>query len=734
MTTTKKRGDVHVIDNRQCSSFLSEFQQGRPAPSDQNSAVAPIDKVEAAALFQGIPPGLSPGETAALLAARGLKVFPCEPDSKKPATSRGFKDASTNVRLSADWVAFQPAPGTTVSCLSSDCNLAFEPGSAGLLVVDIDPKNAGDLTWEALEAQHGKIRTLEVCTPSGDRHLYFGGTVIAINKQLGRGIDTRCFGGYVLLPPSSINGKAYHWVDDTVPIAPLPQWIAEILNAQTADNADPATEARFQNWQAEGNEGWRFEFYLSLIGDHEGGNGFYAPMMSAAGAGVRLGMVADEIIARIAETARTANRCNHTAAEIADRIAKLPAAVASFQAKDAKEAAEAEAAAQNDAADADAEPDAEPEEAAEWISAADGAARLDQEVREFFQDPEGKLWFLPSPAGLGKTESALERALGYTTGWRPEDMRKPGDERPAEELILDQDLSYIPSEHRQVTFAVPRHTLAEELQDKAQKKLRTAEFYDDTPVMRGYGQDLCKRAPEARALAEKGLPIYGNLCENEKGRCAFFPGCPKLNQRRKAAQAPVGIVMHGHLTTDKWEPDRPGPNATKPWDGGHYWNQANSDVHIIDELPLGALVETKAHTAADVEKLGELLNVDIVEELKKENLLTALREAGCTEESLQARARKQELAEAKGSYILNPAVPNTPEQLKQLKPPRRLAPTLYRLAEELKSGREGRSYSLILKAGTVIAQGRRAPPIKGGLFLDATGSCGFRGKSPANPR
>jgi hypothetical protein len=42
MTTTKKRGDVHVIDNRQCSSFLSEFQQGRPAPSEQSSADAPI--------------------------------------------------------------------------------------------------------------------------------------------------------------------------------------------------------------------------------------------------------------------------------------------------------------------------------------------------------------------------------------------------------------------------------------------------------------------------------------------------------------------------------------------------------------------------------------------------------------------------------------------------------------------------------------------------------------------
>jgi putative DNA primase/helicase len=242
MTTTKKRGDVHVIDNRQCSSFLSEFQQGRPAPSEQNSAVAPIDKVKeaVASLFQGIPPGASPGETAALLAARGLKVFPCEPDDKKPATPHGFKDASTNVRLSGSgarqWATFKSAPGTAVSCPASDCNLAFEPGSSGLLVVDIDPKNGGNETWAELEAKYGRAPpTLEVLTPSGGRHLYFLGTVTAINKQLGRGIDTRCSGGYVLLPPSVVRRKPYRWIDDTVPIAPLPEWVAEILNAQGAN-------------------------------------------------------------------------------------------------------------------------------------------------------------------------------------------------------------------------------------------------------------------------------------------------------------------------------------------------------------------------------------------------------------------------------------------------------------------------------------------------------------------
>jgi hypothetical protein len=42
MTTTKNEGDVHVIDNHQCSSFSVEFQEGGSATDEQNSAAVPI--------------------------------------------------------------------------------------------------------------------------------------------------------------------------------------------------------------------------------------------------------------------------------------------------------------------------------------------------------------------------------------------------------------------------------------------------------------------------------------------------------------------------------------------------------------------------------------------------------------------------------------------------------------------------------------------------------------------
>jgi hypothetical protein len=572
MTTTKKRGDVHVIDNHQCSSFPSEFQQGRPAPSDQNSAVAPIDKVEAAALLQGIPPGLSPGETAALLAARGLKVFPCEPDSKKPATPRGFKNASTDVHLSGggerQWVTFKAETGRTVSWPATDCNLAFEPGSTGLLVVDIDPKNGGDESWTTLEAQHGKIRTLEVRTPSGGRHLYFLGTVTAINKQLGRGIDTRCAGGYVLMPPSSVNGKAYRWIDDTVPIAPLPEWIAEILNAQTADGADvdPEATARFQAWQDAGGEGGRFVYHLSLIGDHDGGKGFYDPMIRAAGAGVALGMTAVAILDQLRETARTADRRNHTLTDVKDRLSRMPDAIKSFQAKDARrrreaeemaaEVAEAEAeetevdpefeevfaaqqaedtAEQSDPAEQPnqhTETDPQAERTAHEAAVAIAKYRLKEELCAILNNPDPVKRLIKAAMGLGKTQTLLSLLAERTDPANPTPVlrferedRSLGEEEaePDIDALLNEDLSKLDTmspEIGQVVYAAQRHDLLEAAAEKVLKPaLRKRgwseeDIEENVVILSGRARDAstCLRPEEARLVSAAGGSVSDSLC------------------------------------------------------------------------------------------------------------------------------------------------------------------------------------------------------------------------------
>jgi hypothetical protein len=68
-----------------------------------------------------------------------------------------------------------------------------------------------------------------VKTPSGGSHFYFqappGSKLQNTQSVLGEFIDTRGVDGYVLMPPSvGAAGRSYE-VDDTFPIAPLPDWL-----------------------------------------------------------------------------------------------------------------------------------------------------------------------------------------------------------------------------------------------------------------------------------------------------------------------------------------------------------------------------------------------------------------------------------------------------------------------------------------------------------------------------
>jgi len=139
-------------------------------------------------------------------AAMGWPLFPCSNKSKKPLTSHGFKDATTDVGQLKAW------HGQHVGC-AWGCATSSERG-----VIDIDPRHGGDVTLASLEAQHGPLPlTPRVRTGGGGTHFYFrfpAGTGCAID--LFPGIDRRAEGGYVIIPPSKIDipeheGRTYAW-------------------------------------------------------------------------------------------------------------------------------------------------------------------------------------------------------------------------------------------------------------------------------------------------------------------------------------------------------------------------------------------------------------------------------------------------------------------------------------------------------------------------------------------
>jgi hypothetical protein len=252
--------------------------------------------------------------------------------------------------------------------------------------------------------------------------------------------------------------------------------------------------------------------------------------------------------------------------------------------------------------------------------------------------------------------------------------------------------------------------------------------------MKGYGQNLCKRPDEANALNKAGFPIYGNLCDSNRGRCPYFYDketdkmCPMIAQRRKNAEASILFAMHGHVLTDRLERDKPPPDLTRdPWEGGHYANLANAEPMIFDEFPITALIDEMTLRDSEIKKLSELLGIDFAAEARNDHLLQTLRSNGWTEERLDQAIGKQTKGETRASYVLNPSIINTPAAIAKLKPPLRVAKVLKHLRAELAAGREeldpihaGRSYSIRLTKDGIISQATKELPLKHAIYLDAT--------------
>jgi hypothetical protein len=193
-------------------------------------------------------PAMSPFAKAALrLGAKGLRVFPCLPRSKKPCFKDNLKLAAVNpLIISKFWER-------------GDFNVAIATGRAsGVWVLDIDNDDNGEQTLRELEAKFGSLPpTVEVITGNG-RHLYFlwpdNGVEIRNFQQREDlpGLDVRGEGGYVLCPPSiHPSGRAYEWsVDSADAFADAPQWLLELVTArsQKSGNGQPPTLPA--TWQA----------------------------------------------------------------------------------------------------------------------------------------------------------------------------------------------------------------------------------------------------------------------------------------------------------------------------------------------------------------------------------------------------------------------------------------------------------------------------------------------------
>ncbi len=142
---------------------------------------------------------------ALAFAASGWPVLPCLPGQKIPATTHGYRDATTDPDQITAWFGRHP-----------DRNLAIATGAPGPDVLDVDdhgPAGNGYPAFRQLQ-EAGLLdgATVYVRTPSGGLHAYFTGTTQHCGHLPGCHLDFRSAGGYVLTPPSQIGGRPYQLI------------------------------------------------------------------------------------------------------------------------------------------------------------------------------------------------------------------------------------------------------------------------------------------------------------------------------------------------------------------------------------------------------------------------------------------------------------------------------------------------------------------------------------------
>jgi Bifunctional DNA primase/polymerase, N-terminal len=173
-------------------------------------------------------------DRALTCAERGWPVFPCRPGTKEPATRHGFYDATTDPGQIQAWWQRWP-----------DANLAIATGAPGPDVLDVDRHGQAGHGYTALMrlkdagllGNSGRV----VRTPHGGLHVYFTGSSRPSGRLPSHHLDFKAAGGYILAPPSQVDGRPYYLVRQAEPSGEL-SW-AEVTGILDPQRDRPVRQA-----------------------------------------------------------------------------------------------------------------------------------------------------------------------------------------------------------------------------------------------------------------------------------------------------------------------------------------------------------------------------------------------------------------------------------------------------------------------------------------------------------
>lgn len=163
-------------------------------------------------------------------AALGWHVLPLISSTKQPAgwlVPGGHKNATTDETTIRRWWSVYPNGGIGIAMVAS-----------GLVTIDIDPRNGGIDSMDALEAEHGPlVSDVLAYTGGGGEHRVFSASLVAnLPGRLGPGIDVKAE-GYICVEPSvHPSGKQYVWEASSDPLhgavpSTLPGWVRDLSRA-----------------------------------------------------------------------------------------------------------------------------------------------------------------------------------------------------------------------------------------------------------------------------------------------------------------------------------------------------------------------------------------------------------------------------------------------------------------------------------------------------------------------
>lgn len=208
--------------------------EGHPEPTKEPE---PMEGEEGlSAIMEAASNAGTPYEAATIYARAGLRVFPCDPESKRPFVKGGYKSATTDPEQVREWWKQWPA-----AMIGTPTGEAFD-------VIDIDGREGFESFINLQESAKDDTLTrlhAYTTTPGGGLHIYTDlvPDLKCTASKLAPKVDTRATGGYVIAPGSRRgDGKAYIFKPGDITEAP--QWFITLCRDRgVLRNTNPSKPA-----------------------------------------------------------------------------------------------------------------------------------------------------------------------------------------------------------------------------------------------------------------------------------------------------------------------------------------------------------------------------------------------------------------------------------------------------------------------------------------------------------